>query len=98
MTIQDEHVERLELEDEPDLVVSQVYITSARRAYRLADHYRAKGAPRWDLVIRARRVAHALPVLEAVLGEAAGSVRPDPTGARRVAAARQAPGAVAPTS
>ena len=44
VSIQDEHVERLDLDDEPDLVVIQVYITSARRAYRLADHYRAKGA------------------------------------------------------
>src|SRR5919197_889912 len=42
--IQDEHVERLDLDDEPDLVVIQVYITSAYRAYRIADHYRAKGA------------------------------------------------------
>src|ERR1043165_3476681 len=44
ITIQDEHVETLDLEDEPDLVVIQVYITSAYRAYQLADHYRAKGA------------------------------------------------------
>ena len=42
--LQDEHVEPLHLDDEPDLVVIQVYITSAFRAYRLADHYRAKGA------------------------------------------------------
>src|SRR6266550_8883518 len=42
--IQDEHVERLDLDDTPDLVVIQVYITSARRAYRLADHYRRRGA------------------------------------------------------
>ena len=42
--IQDEHVERLDLDDAPDLVVIQVYITSAYRAYRLADHYRRKGA------------------------------------------------------
>ena len=42
--IQDEHVERLRLDDEPDLVVIQVYITSAYRAYRIADHYRARGA------------------------------------------------------
>src|SRR5215207_1483275 len=41
--IQDEHVEQLNLDDEPDLVVIQVYITSARRAYQLADHYRARG-------------------------------------------------------
>ena len=44
VTIQDEHVERLDLDDEPDLVVIQVYITSARRAYRLADLYRSRGA------------------------------------------------------
>lgn len=42
--LQDEHVETLTLDDEPDLVVIQVYITSAYRAYALADHYRAKGA------------------------------------------------------
>src|SRR5437773_1947037 len=42
--IQDEHVERLSLDDWPDLVAIQVYITSARRAYALADHYRARGA------------------------------------------------------
>jgi len=42
--IQDEHVERLNLNDRPDLVVIQVYITSAYRAYRLADHYRRRGA------------------------------------------------------
>ena len=42
--IQDEHVETLNLEDEPDLVVIQVYITSARRAYQIADHYRRQGA------------------------------------------------------
>jgi radical SAM superfamily enzyme YgiQ (UPF0313 family) len=42
--IQDEHVEALNLDDDPDLVVIQVYITSARRAYRIADHYRRRGA------------------------------------------------------
>lgn len=42
--IQDEHVEALDLDDTPDLVVIQVYITSARRAYRIADHYRLRGA------------------------------------------------------
>jgi len=42
--LQDEHVERLDLNDEPDLVVIQVYITSARRAYAIADQYRKKGA------------------------------------------------------
>src|SRR5438093_9709905 len=44
ITLQDEHVEHLDLNDEPDLVVIQVYITSAYRAYQLADHYRSKGA------------------------------------------------------
>ena len=41
--IQDEHVERLNLDDQPDLVVIEVYIPSARRAYEIADHYRARG-------------------------------------------------------
>ncbi len=44
ITLQDEHVERLDLSDEPDLVVIQVYITNSSRAYRYADHYRKKGA------------------------------------------------------
>ncbi|MDY7077089.1 MAG: radical SAM protein [Chloroflexota bacterium] len=44
IVIQDEHVEPLDLDDEPDLVAIQVYITSAYRAYELADHYRDKGA------------------------------------------------------
>ncbi len=44
VTLQDEHVEKLDLNDDPDLVVIQVYITSAYRAYELADHYRRKGA------------------------------------------------------
>jgi radical SAM superfamily enzyme YgiQ (UPF0313 family) len=42
-TIVDEHVERLTQDDEPDLVVIQVYITNAYRAYRIADTYRARG-------------------------------------------------------
>jgi radical SAM superfamily enzyme YgiQ (UPF0313 family) len=41
--IVDEHVEALDMNDRPDLVVIQVYITNAYRAYRIADHYRAKG-------------------------------------------------------
>lgn len=44
ITLQDEHVETLTLDDEPDIVVIQVYITAARRAYELADHYRKQGA------------------------------------------------------
>ena len=43
VTIQDEHVEALELDDAPDLVVIQVYITSSRRAYDIADRYRRRG-------------------------------------------------------
>src|SRR5437016_1236381 len=44
--ILDEHVERIAdqvADDRPDLVVIQVYITSARRSYELADAYRARG-------------------------------------------------------
>jgi radical SAM superfamily enzyme YgiQ (UPF0313 family) len=44
ITLQDEHVETLDLDDEPDLVVIQAYITSARRAYELADRYRRRGS------------------------------------------------------
>ncbi|MBA4139364.1 MAG: B12-binding domain-containing radical SAM protein [Segetibacter sp.] len=44
VVLTDEHVEELNTDDEPDLVVIQVYITNAFRAYRLADHYRAKGS------------------------------------------------------
>jgi hypothetical protein len=47
--IQDEHVERLCLDDTPDLVVVQVYITSAKRAYAIADHYRGRAARRQHL-------------------------------------------------
>ncbi|MCB0235361.1 MAG: cobalamin-dependent protein, partial [Anaerolineae bacterium] len=43
VTLQDEHVETLDLDDHPDLVAIQVYITNARRAYQIADHYRARG-------------------------------------------------------
>ncbi|HEY7932941.1 MAG TPA: radical SAM protein [Solirubrobacteraceae bacterium] len=44
VVLQDEHVEALDLNDEPDLVVIQAYITSARRSYEIADHYRRNGA------------------------------------------------------
>ena len=43
VSITDEHVEKLRTDDTPDLVVIQVYITSALRAYRIADFYRARG-------------------------------------------------------
>ncbi|HMG87301.1 MAG TPA: radical SAM protein [Terracidiphilus sp.] len=42
--IVDEHVQPLNLNDTPDLVVIQVYITNAYRAYKIADHYRSTGA------------------------------------------------------
>ena len=41
--IVDEHVAKLDTSDQPDLVAIQVYITNAKRAYALADAYRAKG-------------------------------------------------------
>ena len=44
VSLQDEHVETLDTEDDPELVVIQVYITSARRSYELADMYRRRGA------------------------------------------------------
>lgn len=39
----DQHVEKLKLDDQPDLVIIQVYITNAYRSYEIADFYRAKG-------------------------------------------------------
>ena len=46
VTLLDEHVERVVIEeiDPPDLVVIQAYITSARRSYQIADHFRAQGS------------------------------------------------------
>lgn len=41
--IQDQHVETLNIEDTPDLVLIQVYITNAYRAYAIADNYRKRG-------------------------------------------------------
>lgn len=41
--ISDEHVEKLRLTDSPDLVCLEVYATCARRAYAIADSYRARG-------------------------------------------------------
>jgi radical SAM superfamily enzyme YgiQ (UPF0313 family) len=42
--LQDQHVETITLNDSPDLVIIQVYITNAYRAYSFADHYRQRGA------------------------------------------------------
>jgi hypothetical protein len=62
--IQDEHVERLLLDDTPDLVAIQVYITLRHAAYAAGWK---KFEPLWDGLIRARRVGRALPILESVL-------------------------------
>ena len=40
----DEHVEKLSFDDNPELVVIQVYVTNANRAYEIADLYRQRGA------------------------------------------------------
>lgn len=42
--LQDEHVEEINTNNIPDIVVIQVYITNAFRAYKLADYYRKSGA------------------------------------------------------
>ncbi len=44
IVLQDEHVQRLRLDDDPDLVIIETYITAARRAYWIADRYRQRGA------------------------------------------------------
>ena len=41
--IVDEHVETLRIDDEPDLVAIEVYVTCAYRAYAIADSYRKRG-------------------------------------------------------
>lgn len=43
VVLQDQHVEELDLDDTPDLVCIQVYITNAYRAYKIADSYRRRG-------------------------------------------------------
>ena len=58
VTIEDEHVERLDLDDEPDLIVIQAYITSARRSYELADHFRARGKDGQEVAVKAIPVAN----------------------------------------
>jgi radical SAM superfamily enzyme YgiQ (UPF0313 family) len=39
----DQHVESLDTDDNPDLVLIQVYTTNAYRSYRIADQYRQRG-------------------------------------------------------
>jgi radical SAM superfamily enzyme YgiQ (UPF0313 family) len=43
VTIEDENVQRLHLDDRPDVVGITVYTFLAPRAYAIADHYRARG-------------------------------------------------------
>ena len=43
LEIVDEHVEKINLEDNPDVVVIQTYVTNAYGAYKIADTYRARG-------------------------------------------------------
>lgn len=42
--IVDQHVQELSMDDRPDVVAIQVYITNAYRAYKIADAYRARGS------------------------------------------------------
>ena len=64
VVLQDEHVEALDLDDDPELVVIQVYITSATRSYQSSPTTTAAAAltsPGWaarDLPAR-RGAAHA---------------------------------------
>ena len=41
--IVDQHAQKLDPDDLPDVVAIEVYITNAYRAYRIADHYRSQG-------------------------------------------------------
>ena len=41
--IVDEHVQKLDLDDHPDIVALETYVTSAKRSYRIADYYRKRG-------------------------------------------------------
>ena len=43
ITLVDEHVDAVGLDDDPDVVLVQVYITNAYRAYQIADYYLARG-------------------------------------------------------
>lgn len=42
-SIHDEHVSKIPLDDNPNLVAIETYITSARRSYAIADSYRKRG-------------------------------------------------------
>jgi hypothetical protein len=82
-SLQDEHVEDLDLDDEAELGGIEVYVTSAGRAYAIADRYRARGAHvvLGGLHVRscpdeaARRVGRAQAVLAGVLAAPAAGAR-----------------------
>jgi radical SAM superfamily enzyme YgiQ (UPF0313 family) len=44
LLVRDEHIEDVIVEDDVDLVVMTVYVSSAKRAYEISDYYRARGA------------------------------------------------------
>jgi radical SAM superfamily enzyme YgiQ (UPF0313 family) len=44
LLVRDEHIEDVIVDDEVDLVVMTVYVSSAKRAYQISDLYRARGA------------------------------------------------------
>jgi radical SAM superfamily enzyme YgiQ (UPF0313 family) len=44
LIVRDEHVEDVIVQENVDLVVMTVYVSSAKRAYELSAHYRARGA------------------------------------------------------
>jgi radical SAM superfamily enzyme YgiQ (UPF0313 family) len=44
MLVRDEHVQDVFVDEDVDLVVMTVYVSSASRAYQLSDYYRARGA------------------------------------------------------
>jgi len=44
MIVRDEHVEPVEVDEDVDLVAMTVYVSSAHRAYEVADQYRRRGA------------------------------------------------------
>jgi len=82
--IQDEHVETLRLDDRPDLVVIQVYITSARRAYAIADHYRRLGGnmsgialPHNSISLAARVLSNFGPMLQRTVVPSGDAPRKD---------------------
>lgn len=76
--IQDQHIEKIKLDDTLYLVCIQVYVTNAYRAYKIADEYRRRGVyvvmggwkkfePFWNFMIQYGNLNRMLPVLENLL-------------------------------